>query len=143
MCVIIIFLSFLDPNAIKYDAAIIILKKHVDFNSPFGTKTIQPANLPKEKETCQQFGKQMDASGWGYNMYAEKKPDKLWTVRQECLAPIDCADKEIDTDGASWFEEDTMICVGDKENPDNSACMGDSGGIQSRPSSQIIITYVY
>ena len=74
----------------------------------------------------------MYASGWGYNMYNESKPDKLWTVKQECLAPIDCADREIVCEHFGrpcWFEEDAMICVGDKETPDNSACRGDSGGI--------------
>ena len=91
-------------------------------------RIVRTANLPKAKETCKQFGKEMYASGWGYNKYSESKPDKLWTVKQECLAAIDCADRK-NIDETSWFDKDTMICVGDKETPDNSACGGDSGGI--------------
>ena len=102
------------------------MKEAVDFTK---SKTIQPANLPKKKETCQQFGKQLDATGWGKNEFTGIFPDKLWTVKQECLAPRDCADRIHITGGTSWFEEDAMICVGDKETPDNSACNGDSGGI--------------
>ena len=106
------------------------MKKAVDFSK---NKIARPANLPKEKETCKQFEKQMYASGWGYNQYDENQPDKLWTVKQQCLAAIDCADRLNISDGRwfdkSWFDKDTMICVGDKENPDNSACKGDSGGI--------------
>ena len=127
MCVFqISFLFISGNNTSKYDAAILVLKKAVDFSR---NRIVRPANLPKEKETCKQFGKQMYASGWGYNQYDESKPDKLWTVKQECLAAIDCADRKNITSGSGWFEEDTMICVGDKETPDNSACRGDSGGI--------------
>jgi len=125
-------------NTSKYDAAILVLKKAVDFSK---NRIVRPANLPKEKETCKQFGKQMYASGWGYNQYDESKPDKLWTVKQECLAAIDCADRKNITAGSGWFEEDTMICVGDKETPDNSACKGDSGGPLTHTKDEITTVY--
>jgi len=110
----------------------------VDFSK---NRIVRPANLPKEKETCKQFGKQMYASGWGYNQYDESKPDKLWTVKQECLAAIDCADRKNINAGSGWFEEDTMICVGDKETPDNSACKGDSGGPLTHTKDEITTVY--
>ena len=66
----------------------------------------------------------MDASGWGFNTFNQKFPDKLWTVKQQCLDADNCAN----TTMSGKFDRHTMICVGDEKTPQNSACRGDSGG---------------
>ena len=59
---------------------------------------------------------------WGYHELRtdRTKHNQLWAVYQECL-PLDrCAISE--------EQKGQMLCVGDSEQPRNSACMGDSGG---------------
>ena len=99
-----------------YDAAILILKEPVDFSK---ITNARPAQLPDKDEDCSLFGKDMDTSGCGQYNKTAPSPDKLWTVKQQCLDPTGCT---------YLFHDDIMLCVGDQEKPKNSACYGDSGG---------------
>ena len=98
-----------------------ILKRDVTLND-----RVLIANLPDENEDCKQFGKTMVASGWGVDATGNPpfvKRNKLWTVKQQCLKDSKCNGYPGKT-----FNGEIMICVGDKKQPRNSACGGDSGG---------------
>ena len=76
-------------------------------------------NLPEADAACPK-GKKLIVSGWGLDGHNRTKHNQLWAVYQECL-PLDrCAISE--------EQKGQMLCVGDSEQPRNSACMGDSGG---------------
>ena len=112
---------FEDSNPSKYDARILVLKKDVTLNERVGI-----AEIPLENEDCKQLGKNMDVTGWGFDGsgFGLQVHDKLWTVKQECLRNSLC---EANDDNIA-FENDSMICIGDEQTPNNSACGGDSGG---------------
>ena len=89
---------------------------------------VQIASLPTENEECKQFGKTMDISGWGITWRKGethvdgRDPNKPMYFEQECIDEKHCDIK------TKSFNKNTMICVGDRQNPANSVCQGDSGG---------------
>ena len=115
------------------------MKTAIDFRK---VTNARPARLPHpdEDEDCTSFGEVMDTSGWGQAGIGQPRPNELWTVKQQCLAPTDCT--------RSGFNESIMICVGDKDTPENSACVGDSGGIYTifevlDIASNLIIIFIF
>ena len=103
-----------------YDIAVIVLKDEVA-TSP----TIEIAHLPSANAPCP-TGRSLVTSGWGKdNMRPLRSLEKLWAVSQECLDLSSCPILDA---GPGVNPKTNMICVGDSENPLNSACVGDSGG---------------
>ena len=107
----------------SYDIAVIVLEKEVVPNNK-----IQIASLPEENAACP-TGKNMMISGWGDDptrpdwILSQAKPN-LYAVMQECLSPSKCPVLNY----TSHQPNKNLICVGDAEDPSNSACVGDSGG---------------
>ena len=74
---------------------------------------------------CKEFEElSMNVTGWGIDTNIGKRHEKLWTVRQSCI-PTECCKFGLDLEG---LNEVDYLCVGDKEEPRNSGCHGDSGG---------------
>ena len=106
---------------ILFDIAILVLEKEIVPN-----EYAQIVNLPEADAACPK-GKKLIVSGWGFdghtmNITTETavRHNRLWAVYQECL-PLDRCTTSKETKGQ-------LLCVGDSEQPRNSACMGDSGG---------------
>ena len=104
-----------------FDIAILVLEEEIVPN-----EYVQIVNLPEADAACPK-GKKLIVSGWGYdghtmNITTETavKHNRLWAVYQECL-PLDRCTTSEETKGQ-------LLCVGDSEQPRNSACVGDSGG---------------
>ena len=106
----------------SYDIAVIVLEKEVVPNNK-----VLIASLPEKNAACP-TGQNMIVSGWGQDPL---RPDSahlnrpiLWAVMQECLNPSKCPllNHTINQPNKN------MMCVGDVEDPTNSACIGDSGG---------------
>ena len=100
--------------SILFDIAILVLEEEIVPN-----EYVDIVNLPEADAACPK-GKKLIVSGWGLDGHNRTKHNQLWAVYQECL-PLDrCAISE--------EQKGQMLCVGDSEQPRNSACMGDSGG---------------
>ena len=98
-----------------FDYAIIVLRWEVTLS-----QSVQIANLPGPDASCP-TGKVMIACGWGRDIYNRfRKLNKLYAVKQQCLDISECPDYV--------GEQKYTLCVGDLEDPRNSACGGDSGG---------------
>ena len=109
--------SLLETNQtelILFDIAILVLEEEIVPN-----EYIKIVNLPEADAACPK-GKKLIVSGWGLDGHNRTKHNQLWAVYQECL-PLDrCVISE--------EQKGQLLCVGDSEQPRNSACMGDSGG---------------
>ena len=106
---------------ILFDIAILVLEEEIVPN-----EYVDIVNLPEADAACPK-GKKLIVSGWGFdghtmNITTETavKHNRLWAVYQECL-PLDRCTTSEETKGQ-------LLCVGDSEQPRNSACVGDSGG---------------
>ena len=104
-----------------FDIAILVLEEEIVPN-----EYVKIVNLPEADAACPK-GKKLIVSGWGYDGHqnnltteTDVKHNRLWAVHQECLPLERCAPSE-ETKGQ-------LLCVGDLEQPRNSACVGDSGG---------------
>ena len=104
-----------------HDVAILVLETPVVL-----TKNVEIALLPKSDETCPK-GKNLVASGWGNTIiwksqnHAVRRTNYfLWAVKQQCF--------DIDKCDAYSGDKEAALCVGDLNEPRNSAYHGDSGG---------------
>ena len=107
--------------SILFDIAILVLEEEIVPN-----EYVKIVNLPEPDAPCPK-GMKLIVSGWGFDGHktnwtteTEVKHNRLWAVYQECLSLDRCATSE--------EQKGQLLCVGDSENPRNSACMGDSGG---------------
>ena len=103
------------------DVAILVLEEPVDL-----TKNVEIAHLPTSDETCPRE-KNLVVSGWGDTIIwdgqyhtVRRNNYFLWAVKQQCF--------DIDKCDAYSGEKEAALCVGDLNEPRNSAYHGDSGG---------------
>ena len=99
-----------------FDVALIFLEKDAILS-----KDVQIACLPQHDEKCPP-GKVLTLAGWGNDPYLNEHHSTLWAVKQECL----------DINKCTYFNnasnDGPILCIGDKNDPRNSAFHGDSGG---------------
>ena len=112
---------FIDTDE-AFDVALIFLEEDAILG-----KDVQLASLPQLDENCPP-GNVLTLAGWGADPYLGDPPldpyyhPILWAVKQECLDINQCnVFSHLSNDGP-------ILCVGDKNDPRNTAFFGDSGG---------------
>jgi len=99
-----------------YDVALIFLEEDAILS-----KDVQIASLPQNDEKCP-LGNVLTLAGWGKDPQSFENHFTLWAVKQECLDINKCSRfNHLRNDGP-------ILCIGDKNDPRNSAFYGDSGG---------------
>ena len=93
---------------------------------------VQIAKLPNPGAPCP-TGKEMVVSGWGAHGWPPPNPPPryLWAVKQACVSRDKCTGYPgyickaypNKTSGPEFF-----LCIGDPDESQNTACVGDSGG---------------
>ena len=92
---------------------------------------VQTAKLPNPGAPCP-TGKEMVVSGWGAHRWGPPRlyPRYLWAVKQECVARNKCTMLKLycETYPNKTSGPESILCIGDPDEPQNTACVGDSGG---------------